>query len=508
MYSLFRCVKNIKMKLNKNITSLPTNLPETVLQFGTGVLLRGLPDYYIDKANKQGIFNGRIVVVKSTGNGDADEFSQQDCLYTHCIKGIQNNSVVDDVIINTSISRVLSAKTNWQEILETATNPKMNIILSNTTEVGIVLDENDKIDNNPPNSFPGKLLAWLHKRYITFKGSNTCGVVIVPTELITDNGTKLKLIILQLAKLNNLDETFINWLENANDFCNSLVDRIVPGKMPEAQHKATEEKLGYEDDLMIMSEVYSLWAIETTSQRTKQILSFAQVDKGIILAPNINKYREIKLRLLNGTHTFSCGLAYLSGFDTVKDAMANNTMSLFVYDLMKHEIAPCIENIEISMLEAYDFAKNVLDRFRNPYIDHRWLSITLNYTGKMKMRNLPLITEHYNRFGEVPQYMAIGFASYLLFMKAEKEADGKYFGIRNNEEYLIQDDWASYYFNTWKTNDSNSLVDAALSNTEIWGTDLAQFKDFEEAVKKYLNLFINDKYFEVMEGVKSLKSKV
>lgn len=503
------------MKLNKNIlTNLPVPSPlergwgEAVLQFGTGVLLRGLPDYYIDKANKQGIFNGRIVVVKSTGNGGADEFSQQDCLFTHCIKGVQNNAVVDEVIVNTSISRVLSAKTNWKDILATATNPQMNVVLSNTTEVGIVLDENDKIDNNPPNSFPGKLLAWLHKRYITFKGSNACGVVIVPTELITDNGTKLKLIILQLAKLNNLDDTFINWLENANDFCNSLVDRIVPGKMPEAQHKATETTLGYEDDLMIMSEVYSLWAIETTSERTKQILSFAQVDKGIILAPNINKYREIKLRLLNGTHTYSCGLAYLSGFDTVKDAMANNTMSLFVYDLMKHEIAPCIENIEISMLEAYDFAKNVLDRFRNPYIDHRWLSITLNYTGKMKMRNLPLITEHYNRFDEVPQYMAIGFAAYLLFMKAEKEADGKYYGIRNNEEYLIQDDWAAFYYNAWKSNDSNALVDAALSSTEIWGTDLLQFNGFADAVKKYLNLFMNNKFFEVMEEVSRKATKV
>lgn len=112
-----------------------------------------------------------------------------------------------------------------------------------TTEVGIVLDENDKIHNNPPNSFPGKLLAWLHKRYITFKGSNACGVVIVPTELITDNGTKLKLIILQLAKLNNLDDAFIHWLENANDFCNSLVDRIVPGKMPEAHTRQQKQRL-------------------------------------------------------------------------------------------------------------------------------------------------------------------------------------------------------------------------------------------------------------------------
>jgi tagaturonate reductase len=492
------------MKLNKNINeSFKSNLPEKVLQFGTGVLLRGLPDYYIDKANKQGIFNGRIVVVKSTGNGGADEFSNQDCLYTHCIKGVQNNQIIDEVIVNNSISRVLSAKTNWAEILETATNPEMQLILSNTTEVGIVFDENDDINNNPPNSFPGKLLAWLHHRYQTFNGSKESGVAIVPTELITDNGTKLKMIIEQLATKHNMSEAFTDWLFTANDFCNSLVDRIVPGKMPEVQHKATEEKLGYEDDLMIMSEVYSLWAIETTNQRTKDILSFSAIDKGIILAPNINKYREIKLRLLNGTHTFSCGFAFLAGFDVVKDAMANNSMNLFVYDLMKHEIGHCIENVEITRLESYEFAKNVLDRFRNPYIDHRWLSITLNFTGKMKMRNVPLLTEHYNRFNIVPQYMAIGFAAYLLFMKATSKDGDKYFGSNNGVSYHIQDEFAGYYFEVWQNGNIDEIVKSVLSNENLWSVDLYRLDGFAIAVTKYLKLFMENKFFEVIEGIGS-----
>jgi tagaturonate reductase len=493
------------MKLNKNINNFKQAeaLPEKVLQFGTGVLLRGLPDYYIDKANKQGIFNGRIVVVKSTGNGGADEFSNQDCLYTHCIKGVKNNEVVDETIINSSISRVLSAKTNWQEILATATNPEMQLILSNTTEVGIVFDESEAITNNPPNSFPGKLLAWLHKRYETFNGNKECGVAIVPTELITDNGTKLKMIIEQLATKLNMDKDFTDWLFTANDFCNSLVDRIVPGKMTEVQHKATEEKLGYEDDLMIMSEVYSLWAIETTSQKTKDILSFSTIDSGIIIAPNINKYREIKLRLLNGTHTFSCGLAFLAGFDVVKDAMANKSMNLFVYDLMKHEIAPCIENVEITRLESYEFAKNVLDRFRNPYIDHRWLSITLNFTGKMKMRNVPLLTEHYNRFNNVPQYMAIGFAAYLLFMKATTKDGEKYFGNNIGTSYHIQDEFAGYYYEVWLNGNTDEVVKSVLSNENIWSVDLNKLEGFGNAVSKYLKLFMDNNFFEVIEGIES-----
>ena len=515
-------VKRLKREMNltkqnlANITAAELNipsqnifeLPEKVLQFGTGVLLRGLPDYYIDKANKQHIFNGRIVVVKSTGNGGADEFSNQDCLFTHCIKGVKNNKLVEQNIINASISRVLSAKTNWNEILETATNPAMQLVLSNTTEVGIVLDENDRIANTPPASFPGKLLAWLYKRYQTFNGSQESGVAIVPTELVTDNGTKLKIIIEALAKKNELDAGFINWLNTSNDFCNSLVDRIVPGKMPQEQHTATEKTFGYTDGLMIMSEVYSLWAIETSNTKTKGILSFSNVDEGIVIAPNINKFRELKLRLLNGTHTFSCGLAYLSGFDTVKDAMANKTFNLFLHDLMTHEISPCIENVEISRLQAYDFAKGVIDRFRNPNIDHRWLSISMNFTGKMKMRNIPLIVEHYKRFDTVPKYMAIGFAAYLLFMKADKVEDGKYYGTRNGETYHINDEMATCFYEFWINNNAIDLVPKVLSNIELWGTDLSVLPTFSHAVTQYMQAFQQGAFLQTLTNLEKNKEEV
>ena len=132
-------------------------LPEKVLQFGTGVLLRGLPDYFIDKANKQGIFNGRVVIVKSTDGGDSSAFEKQDGLYTVCVRGIENGEKFEENIINASVSRVLSAKNEWNKILECAHNPQLKIIISNTTEVGIELVQDD-IKRYPPVSFPGKLL--------------------------------------------------------------------------------------------------------------------------------------------------------------------------------------------------------------------------------------------------------------------------------------------------------------------------------------------------------------
>lgn len=510
--NLPRLNKNIAFNHNTASLLKPSEkhllLPEKVVQFGTGVLLRGLPDYYIDKANKQGIFNGRVVIVKSTGNGAADEFSEQEGLFTQCIKGYQNNTLIEETIINASISRVLSAKTDWQTILNTANDSNIQLIISNTTEVGIVLDENDSITNNPPNSFPGKLLAWLYQRYQNFNGSHEAGIVIVPTELVTDNATKLKLILKELATINKLEQTFIDWLFNANDFCNSLVDRIVPGKLPNEQHTATLNNLGYNDDLMIMSEVYSLWAIETSSERTKSILSFSEADNGVILAPNINKFRELKLRLLNGTHTFTCGLAFLMGFDTVKDAMRDNTFSLFLHDLMTHEIANCIENLEITRLQAYEFSKDVIDRFRNPSIDHHWLSITMNYTGKMQMRNLPIIIEHYNRFDSVPQYMAAGFAAYLLFMKAEKLEDNKYWGITSGKYYHINDDFAAYYFELWQNNSIENLAQTVLENIKIWGVDLTQFYGFKTAVVHYLKQFKQGIFLETLNNIEKNKVSV
>src|SRR6201995_3309225 len=198
------------------------SLPEKVLQFGTGVLLRGLPDYFIDKANRMGLFNGRVVVVKSTDGGDANAFDRQDGLYTLCVRGIEDGRKVEENIICSAISRVLSARDQWAEILALAHNPEMQIVISNTTEVGIQFVEDD-IRRNPPVSFPGKLLAFLYERYKAFGGSPESGMVIVPTELIVDNGKKLAGIVKEQAQMGQLEADFLAWMEKHCRFCSSLV---------------------------------------------------------------------------------------------------------------------------------------------------------------------------------------------------------------------------------------------------------------------------------------------
>ncbi len=468
-------------------------LPEKVLQFGTGVLLRGLIDDFIDKANREGIFNGRIVVVKSTNTGGADAFATQDGLYTQLIKGIDNGKKVDEVIINSSISRVLAASDDWAEILKVAASEDLKVIISNTTEVGITLLEDDKVSGTPPKSFPGKLLAVLLKRYETFGGSADSGFVIVPTELVVDNGTKLKAIVKQLAINNNLSEAFIGWIDSANDFCNSLVDRIVPGKPAVSELKAAEELLGYSDDLLIMSECYRLWAIETSSEKSKSVLSFSKADEeGVVIVDDINKFRELKLRLLNGTHTFSTGLAIIGGFTTVKEAMANETFSSFITNISNKEMAPAILNKDINLADAQAFAGKVLDRFRNPFIEHLWINISLQYTSKMKLRNVPILQKYFAANQTPPTYMALGFAAYLLFMKSNKNAEGKYIGNLNGKEYTITDDFAGALSNHWNGATAASVVNLVLKDVSLWDIDLSAFSGFSVAVTKQLEALISN----------------
>jgi len=480
-----------QIKADAGIEMPPENvfdLPEKVLQFGTGVLLRGLPDYFIDKANRNGIFNGRIVVVKSTDSGDESAFEKQDGLFTVCVRGIEDGLKAEENIINSAISRVIAAKTAWDKVLQSASSPEMKIIISNTTELGISFMKDD-ISLSPPVSFPGKLLSFLYERYKCFNGSNESGMVIIPTELITDNAIKLKSIVMELAHLNGLSSAFTDWLQNSNYFCNSLVDRIVPGHPGASQQSAIEAGLHYKDDLLILTESYCLWAIESAEEKVKHILSFSKTDKRVVIAPDITNLRELKLRLLNGTHTLSCALALLAGFNTVKDAMDSAEISGFMKNLMLDDIIPAIVSDTITKQDAEKFALQVLDRFRNVSIDHRWISISMQYTSKMKMRNLPVLMQYYDRVHKVPQYIALGFAAYLLLMKVDNNGSG-YGSKINGVSYTIKDDKAAYFSECWKRFPADELVENVLQDKVLWETDLTELEGFSMTVTNCIHALI------------------
>lgn len=413
------------MNLDKSLPELNLydQLPERIIQFGNGVLLRGLPDYYIQRANDKGVFNGKIVVVKSTEQRNEKSFEAQDFLFTHFIKGIENKELIENHFINSSISRLLHANTQWIEILKCSENPDINIIFSNTTEKGIVYEE-EMINAIPPVSFPAKLLSYLFHRYQTLGNTEQSSMIIIPTELIENNGRVLKSVLLKLISFNNLHSDFIEWVDHRIRFSNSLVDRIVPGHPNKEDLSGLEEKLGYKDDFLIVSEPYNLWAIEG-DEYIKKKLTFAEVSPGIKIEPDITKYREIKLRLLNASHSFSAGVALLNGFPTVFDAMSNKFFTDFISDLIE-DIKPCLIK-EIDEQLKNEFAESVKQRFGNPYIQHFWTSIIVNYTQKFLIRCVPLVENYFSIFNCFSRPMLAGLKAYIGLSIPDFEKSGQYF---------------------------------------------------------------------------------
>ena len=492
----------------RQIPSAQFDLPERILQFGTGVLLRGLCDYAVDKANKKGVFNGRIVIVKST-RSDSSDFDRQDGIYTLQEKGIsETGEIVDTATVITAVSRVVDASSNWNEVLKCASNPLIDIVISNTTEAGLVYVHED-IFQTPPQSFPAKLTAVLFERFNTFNGSENHGLTIVPTEIVVENGQLLREYVLQHAATNDLPKAFVNWLNAACDFCDSLVDRIVSGA-PSKMEKERRflEYYNYRDELCIDSEPFMLWAIEG-NERVKARLSFAKVENRVVISNDIAPFREQKLRILNGGHTISVPLSFLSNKQFVREMMEDAVLGRFVEQVILNEILPTVEPI---CSNAPTFANAVLHRFRNPFIAHKLISITFQNSAKMQARNTETFARYHAKTGNVPPLMSLGFSAYLLFSKVEKVENGQFFGknqsntegsyfypITDDKALILQKHWASIGENTDKMT-LLILVKNIISDNHLFDQTLKNIPDFAETVANYL--------FELMHnGVKNTVEK-
>jgi tagaturonate reductase len=438
-------------------------LPDKVLQFGTGVLLRGLPDYFIEKANQKGIFNGRIVVVKSTVNGDVSSFQEQDNLYTLSIRGIKNGQNINENIICSAISKILHANTQWSDVLNSAADPSIQIIISNTTEAGLQYVE-EKLTHVPSLSFPGKLTQCLYHRFIKLGHAPESKIVVLPTELLTDNGFLLKHIIEKLIHFNDYPKSFGEWVNQKVIFCNTLVDRIVPGKLSNEHQQILLEKYGYTDSNAIMCEPYALWAIEG-GQEVRDLLSFSSVNEEIKIVPDISQFKELKLRILNGSHTLLCAKAIAEGFETVFLAMSNPIFRKYAEELIFEEIIPSLP-AEIKKEDKLSFAKDVIDRFSNPNIEHKWTSIAVQYPMKLTIRVLPLLKLYAQNTGVSPTKMVECIKEVLHFLLSN--------------ENTPMDDISKAAIN--KINLSSSSTEEKVKNLlkekTMWGEDLTQWIKF------------------------------
>ena len=471
-------------KINEIIEQRYNKYPEKILQFGEGNFLRAFTDWMINKANEENVYQGSIVLCQPIAPGLANLINEQDGLYTLAMRGIENGEAVEKIEQITSVSRCINPYEDYNALLEIARSADLEVVISNTTEAGISYKEGDKLTDAPPSSFPAKVTALLFERYKAFNGASDKGLLFLPVELIDNNGAELKRIVLQYAQEWELGEDFINWIETANKFTSTLVDRIVTG-YPKDQLDYFEEKLGYKDNIIVTSELFNLWVIEG-KEEWSNILPIHKTDANVIWTEDVTPYKKRKVRILNGAHTSTVLAAYLAGHDIVLDFMNDEIFKNYLNKLMFNEIIP---TLDLPKEELESFASDVIDRFANPYIKHRLLDISLNSASKFNARCLPSLLEYAESKNEIPKHLTFSLAAFIKFYQG-KLVEGQYIGTRaDNTTYAIKDDAEviEFFANTWSTGNACEVAHAVLSNTNLWsGKDLTEVAGLEEAVAKYL----------------------
>jgi len=490
MQTLNRSLVNsdFSFPVDLNVQKYPEQLPERVIQFGEGNFLRAFGDWMIHLLNKQNLFNGRVVVAQPIKEGLADMVNAQDGLYTLLLRGLRDGQPVEEKEIISSISRCLNPYTQWDAYLKCAEDPLIEYVISNTTEAGITFDKEDKFENQPPTSYPGKLTSYLYHRFECFKADPTKGMVIIPCELIDRNGDNLKKAVLQYIELWNLPTEFASWVTECNHFLNTLVDRVVTG-YPRDEIKEITTALGYQDSLVNTGELFHLWVIEGPKELAER-LPFHKIGLNVVWTEDMTPHRTRKVRILNGAHTASVPAAFLYGLDTVGEMMDHEVMGKYVRQIIQDEIVPSID-LDKEML--VDFAHAVVERFQNPYIKHYLLSILLNSASKFKARVLPSILEYYTLNGALPQKLVFSLAALIAVYK-DGTIDGTAMqAIRDKGEFIMKDDvWALEIFvEAWSNFDGSqesaqAVAQAVLRNTKLWDTDLTQTEGFAECLGGYL----------------------
>ncbi|MCD0479344.1 tagaturonate reductase [Chryseobacterium sp. LC2016-29] len=462
-----------KQKLNRQNSGIDTKLPIKIVQFGGGNFMRGFTDYVIDKMNKEAGFNAGIVNLQATPNGSIQKMEDQDNLYTLFNRGIKKDEIIDHKQIISAIQKSVNPYANYDEFLALAKEEELEFIFSNTTETGIAYDETETSYEGPHKNFPAKVAVLLHERYKHFNGATDKGLRIIPCELIEDNAFALRNIILKYAQLWNLEEGFVQWINQSNYFHNTLVDRIVPG-YPKDDVGSYEEQLDYEDQNMVVSETFLLFVIQDAGNLNERI-PFNKINEQILVVDDIQPYRLRKVRILNGGHTLMLAPAILSGKELVKEAIDDQFIGKFLSDAIFNEVNP---TLGLDEAELKDFAEEVFDRFRNPFIKHHLASIALYFVSKFKVRVLPSLLTYVENNGKLPVNLTFSLASLIRFYQGS-------FGEKalplNDEEGII-----AKFKEIWMNEDYEKVAELALSETSFWDTDLTKVEGLKTAIAKAL----------------------
>ncbi|MDU8925152.1 tagaturonate reductase [Pasteurellaceae bacterium LIM206] len=467
-----------------NRTNFPgKKYPTKIIQFGEGNFLRAFIDWQIDKLNEKTNFNSGVTIIRPINTDFPPSLNTQDGLYTTIIRGLDENgaSVSENRIIR-SVNNEINIYNNYDEYLALAHNLEIKFIFSNTTEAGISYHVSDKFDDKPAVSYPAKLTRLLYERFAYTKGDINQGFILLPCELIDYNGEQLKTLVLKYAEEWNLNAAFVHWINEANTFCSTLVDRIVTG-YPRNEAESIESNLGYKDAFLDTAEYFYLFVIQGP-QSLKQLFCLDKINLNILIVDDIKPYKERKVAILNGAHTALVPVAYLAGIDYVGEAMKDEQLYQFVKSTINNEIIPVLS---LPKNELQQFADAVIKRFQNPFIQHQLLSISLNGMTKYRTRILPQLLAYIEKYHELPKRLTFAFAALIAFYKGER--DGEPIPLKDDEF------WLDNYTNWWqavKTGDITlmQLVHNVLSQQDHWEQDLTLIPNLVSTITEQLTMIL------------------
>ena len=450
--------------------SAPYALPIKFLQFGQGNFMRGFFDWQVDLLNERSGLNAGVVVVRPRGGSGSPLLDVQGGLFTTVVRGLdENGHAVSTCRTISCVQREIDPVSMYGDYLALASLPELRFIVSNTTEAGIVTNDSDTFDDAPPSSFPAKLARLLSDRYAYFEGDRTKGVVLLPCELIEQNGPALKAAVLHFARLWQLEAGFADWLDNACVFCSTLVDRIVTGYPQDAA--AIEAELGYRDQFLVAAEYYYLFVIKGPASLADE-LKLAGANLNILLVDDITPYKKRKVGILNGGHTALVPVALLAGLETVGEAVNDAQVGGYLADTLAQEIIPALP---LPQDELQQFARDVLLRFRNPYIQHRLASIALNSWSKFAARIAPQLLRYVELHGRLPQRLVLALAATMRLYRGDV--------------VTLSDDAASltWFRQNWADVDAGrlslqQLAQDWLAQENVWSRDLNAVPGLAKAV--------------------------
>lgn len=456
-------------KLNRKNIGIKNELPIKVIQFGEGNFLRAFAGYAFQQLNKVLDFKAGIAIVQPIKDGMINVLQEQDGLYTLFMNGIKNGQASSEKELISNIVKCVDPYTNFKDYLLLARENELEFIISNTTESGIAYLESDQPKMEPPDSFPAKLTVFLYERFQYFQGDPKKGLTIIPCELINYNSDKLKEIILKIIEDWQLSSNFKNWMLHHNTFHNTLVDRIVPG-YPRNEIEDYNKQLDYQDNLIVTAEPFFLWVIEGDAI-LKQKLPFGKTDLNVKIVADMQTYRTRKVRILNGAHTAMVPFSILFGNSTVRATIEGNFTGSFIQEMVFKEIIPTLKMDETELIE---FANEVFDRFRNPFVKHQLSSIALNTVSKFKVRVLPSLLEYININKKLPSHLVFAFACLIRFYKGEWE--GKELPINDSEQVV------KTFLEIWALKNHDEIVTVVLKNQNFWGQDLNKIKGLQSSL--------------------------